>query len=611
MAKNWALVIGINQYDFLQPLQYAKRDAQLMREFLYHEAGFDRIFFFSDDSPDFNERTTRPYRNNLLRVLRQLFENPFMEAGDNLWFFFSGHGMPHNGCDYLMPSDADPGDVENTAISINYITQRLRRCGADNVVLILDACRKGIGTRAGEGIGRQTSKQARQKGVISIFSCSPNEYSFEIEELQQGAFTYALLEALGIKGQCATVERLDQYISFRVHELVRQHKNAQQTPYVIAEPINKSHLILVPKYATLTDIAILKNDAYRAKDEGNIDLAEKLWIRVLAAAYGQDMESIKALQRIAQIRISQQVSASSDFAIQNNEILNRTPKSSSVVKKRGKFKPPTSIPSQSAINENIIQIFRTDEISDEIARDFHQENNINFTQIEPTREFFQAIFSSLGKRYGEQNWWIRDNKFQMCLEAILSQGTGWKNVSLAIENLKAEIALLPDVIYKMPEDQLRGLIRPCGRANTKVFYIKNFVIFLKEHYELNVEKMLAEETNVLRKKLLNIKGIGKFTCDNILLYTADRSKIPINDRMRKIFFEHDLINQSDSYDSVQNLVERTASFTPYEIREFDAMIYHVVKDYCHSTPKCEECPLQKFLHGQGPRTQRIQATVVL
>ncbi|WP_199338464.1 SUMF1/EgtB/PvdO family nonheme iron enzyme [Nostoc sp. FACHB-133] len=224
-----------------------------------------------------------------------------MEGGDNFWFFFSGHGMRHAGRDYLMPSDGDPEDVESTAIAINIVTERLRRCGADNVVLILDACRS-LGTRAGEGIGRQTTEEARQQGVISIFSCSPQEYSYEIEALQQGAFTTALLEGLGIQGKCATVERLDQYLKFRVPELVRQYKNTKQTPYVIAEPVDKSHLILVPQYATLADIATLKNDAYQAEVNRNLDLAEQLWIRVIAAALGPDMDAIKAIGRIARLR---------------------------------------------------------------------------------------------------------------------------------------------------------------------------------------------------------------------------------------------------------------------------------------------------------------------
>jgi uncharacterized caspase-like protein len=304
MVKNWAIAIGINDYSFLPPLRYAKQDAQAIQSFLGSEAGFERIFFFADDSPPINGKSTHPSRANLLRLLRQIFAEPFMEAGDNFWFFFSGHGIRHHDRDYLMPTDGDPEDVENTAIPIHYITERLRRCGADNVVLILDACRNQNTRTAELGIGKQTAAIARQTGVISLFSCSPNEFSYEVETLQHGVFTCALLEGLGTSGHCATVEGLNRYLAQRVPELGQQFGNPPQTPYVIAEPMTKQHLILLLHHATSSDIATLKNDAYRAAQiEGNLELSEQLWIRVLAAASGQDMEAVKALQRIAQLRL--------------------------------------------------------------------------------------------------------------------------------------------------------------------------------------------------------------------------------------------------------------------------------------------------------------------
>jgi hypothetical protein len=59
----------------------------------------------------------------------------------------------------------------------------------------------------------------------------------------------------------------------------------------------------VPRYATLTDIAPLKIDAYQAEVEKDLDLAEQLWIRVLTAASGCDMDAIRALQRIERLRL--------------------------------------------------------------------------------------------------------------------------------------------------------------------------------------------------------------------------------------------------------------------------------------------------------------------
>ena len=147
-----------------------------------------------------------------------------------------------------MPIDADPGNVEETALPVSYVTERLRRCGAKNVLLLLDACRNE-GARDGQGIGAD-----RQIGVVAVSSCSPNERSYEIAELQHGAFTYALLEGLRLQGEtnCATVERLDQHLRFRVPELCGKYQKPRQTPYTSAEPIEKQHLILLPKLASLS-----------------------------------------------------------------------------------------------------------------------------------------------------------------------------------------------------------------------------------------------------------------------------------------------------------------------------------------------------------------------
>jgi uncharacterized caspase-like protein len=282
----------------LRSLDYAERDAALMRDFFQQEARFEQIFYFSDNSPEFYApdgllQSTRPTYANLWSFLYDFFEEPQLQAGDNFWFFFSGHGIRHQDRDYLMPCDANPRVVETTAISISYVTERLRRCGADNVVLLLDACRNE-GEKAGLGIGLE-----KQQGVITICSCSPREKSYEIEQIGQGAFTYALLESLRIQGEgnCATVERLYQRVRYRVAEINRYYNKPQQTPYAIAEPATKYHLILLPRQATDQDIATLREDAKDAELERDFELAKQLWTRVLAISPA-DPKALAALERI-------------------------------------------------------------------------------------------------------------------------------------------------------------------------------------------------------------------------------------------------------------------------------------------------------------------------
>ena len=348
MSRNWAICIGINGYYNLQSLNYAKQDAASMRDFFISEgrfaakinservygvladqcpsmeldlnevsrvsaprifeftiAGrFEQVYYFADDSPLIEtprgSMRSDPTFANLKRFFRERFQQPFLDVGDNFWFFFAGHGELHEGHDYLMPLDVDPGNLEETALRISDITAHLRNCGADNTVLLLDACRSQ-GSRRGLGLGTE-----EQQGMVTVYSCSPREASYEIEELGHGAFTYALLEGFKLQGgnNCATVERLDQYLRYQVPALNAQHRKPVQTPYTAVEPLSKNHLILLPQRATLQDVLALKADAQEAELDNELDLAEQLWIRVLAAS-AADRQAITALQRIALNRVGQ------------------------------------------------------------------------------------------------------------------------------------------------------------------------------------------------------------------------------------------------------------------------------------------------------------------
>ncbi|BAZ25520.1 hypothetical protein NIES4073_64250 [Kalymmatonema gypsitolerans NIES-4073] len=300
MGKNWAIVIGINNYDNLQPLKYAKRDAEVMAAWLREEAQFEQVFLFTEDSPPIPTNppiATQLTHARLRRFLQTQFEDTqqtLLKPGDNLWFFFAGHGRRFADQDYLMLPDSNPAEVESTAISVDYVTQRLRRSGADNVVLFLDACRDQ-GDRMGLGIGEQ-----RHQGVITFYSCTANQQSWEIDELQHGSFTHTLLQGLRLQGEanCATVERLEQYLRYQVPQLNVRYGKPAQYPYLEAEPPYKMYFILLEQAARLKDVEPLKYQASLAENKGDLLLAEQLWVRVLAVSRG-DWDAFDAIKRIA------------------------------------------------------------------------------------------------------------------------------------------------------------------------------------------------------------------------------------------------------------------------------------------------------------------------
>ena len=90
-----------------------------------------------------------------------------------------------------------------------------------------------------------------------------------------------------------------QRIRETVDQLNAQKQAKQQERQAERSKRDTEAGILMPQYASPADIATLKNDAYRAERKQDWDLAQQLWIQVLAAASGQDMEAIEALQKLA------------------------------------------------------------------------------------------------------------------------------------------------------------------------------------------------------------------------------------------------------------------------------------------------------------------------
>jgi formylglycine-generating enzyme required for sulfatase activity len=326
MAKNWAICVGINQYRFLQDLTCAVNDAEKMHLWLKETAKFDQTYLFTDISPEIDDMSeplpSQPTFTTLRRWLRKRFARPILSPSDSLWFFFSGHGVREQGQDYLLlnDSDPDPEEVNNSAISLTFVTEQLRQSGAGNIMMFVDACRSVA--KSGLGIELQS-----EQGIISIASCRPEQKSYEIEELGHGSFTYALLESLQIQGEnnCATVERLCKRLKDRVGTLNREYKKPVQTPYTRIEPETKNHLIFLPEriQPTLNDIAILKTNAFKAEFILNdLKLAQILWHRLVP--YDQD----EAIDRLTEIRLKlRQPGLNSTVSLPSEFVQTSSPKS--------------------------------------------------------------------------------------------------------------------------------------------------------------------------------------------------------------------------------------------------------------------------------------------
>ena len=183
---------------------------------------------------------------------------------------------------------------------------------------------------------------------------------------------------------------------------------------------------------------------------------------------------------------------------------------------------------------------------------------------------------------------------------ILTQNTAWINVEKAIHNLKEAGLLDPKRILRVDRSKLARLIRPSGTFNIKAARLKDFVRWFTRKFDGDIERMRREPTSRLRKELLAVKGIGPETADCILLYALDHRSFVIDAYTHRVLKRHALVPEKADGESMKALFESELPRDRRIYNEYHALIVAVGKEYCRPTPRCENCPLKRYLPRGGP-----------
>jgi len=218
-------------------------------------------------------------------------------------------------------------------------------------------------------------------------------------------------------------------------------------------------------------------------------------------------------------------------------------------------------------------------------------NNNNKNLSEKINLIYGILFNSLGHQY----WWPGDTAFEVCVGAILTQNTNWQNVKKAIDNLKNNGLLTAKGLYALDISMLAEFIRPAGYYNIKSKRLKSFLSFLCEEFSCDIDEMFSLESETLRKKLLDVKGIGPETADSIMLYAGNHLQFVVDAYTYRILLRHDIIHEDAGYDDIKELFQQNLPGEINVYNECHALIVNIGKNYCKKTnPICDKCPLKNI-----------------
>lgn len=201
------------------------------------------------------------------------------------------------------------------------------------------------------------------------------------------------------------------------------------------------------------------------------------------------------------------------------------------------------------------------------------------------------IYRRLFDCFGPQHWWPADEPFEVIVGAILTQSAAWTNVEKAIKNLKAAGVLSPARLRRTRLPRLAGLVHPCGYYNAKALKLKSFAFWLGNHYDDDLDRLFAVDTDDLRRQLLSVHGVGQETADSILLYAAGKPVFVIDAYTRRVLGRIGLTPEKDSYAGYQAFFMESLPPDAEMFNEYHALLVRLGKDFCRRHPLCPRCCL--------------------
>jgi tetratricopeptide (TPR) repeat protein len=257
-AKTYAMIIGISNYKFIQPLDFADKDAGLFRDFLKSPGGgqlkVDDIFCLLNE--DAKAANFWVKGMNWIRSKN-------LKKNDRLFIYMAGHGDAINQDEYFfLTYDCNPaGDKNNYIITGNIQLYNLKSRIADwvrhgvEVILVMDACRSN--ELPGGSEGQQvlnTAISEKNAGEIVMLATGAGQESLEDANIGtgHGLFTYYLVDGLsgladtkGDADQKITFKELQSYVGSNVPIIAQEKYKKKQDPYFCCDEFGQKNIAVV------------------------------------------------------------------------------------------------------------------------------------------------------------------------------------------------------------------------------------------------------------------------------------------------------------------------------------------------------------------------------
>jgi tetratricopeptide (TPR) repeat protein len=266
-----AIIIGISEYDLLQPLNFCKTDGIKMYELL-RSLGYE--------IQENHKLIGKVRREEMRDAIIDFFRNRNVKPRDMLLFYYSGHGILDGyGDHYFAASAINPFEPDTEGFLFDELTRMINKSISQRIVTILDCCYSGA-AMLGKGSDDDAANAARTvikeksrflesgEGRCLLAASQAYEKAFETRERSHSLFTYYLLDGLAGNEQavdsngCVTPDILGKYVYDKIMSLTPEQGPVQKP----IRKVEQSGDIVLACYPHLARKKTIYNQAVSIKD---------------------------------------------------------------------------------------------------------------------------------------------------------------------------------------------------------------------------------------------------------------------------------------------------------------------------------------------------------
>ncbi len=302
-----AILIGVSDYDKLTSLPACKTDLVLMKELIEKTGDYTEILSIGEETNS----------SKIKRKVSEWIENLIGKEVNEVFFYYTGHGVFQEEEFYFCCSDFDKNKFNTTGITNSEIDEWLRNLNATLAIKVIDACQSGIQyvkdseiqflTRLKSGNSKsfkncyfmfssQNDQSSYQDDKLSFFT---KAFSLSIKEHQEERIRYRdiidyisdyfvsdgsqkphfVMDANSTEEFCFINEDLAQFLN---------------STSLLNEPIESIEVIHTP-VVSLKEIVV--SDASKFCDEEEVsEILEELKVKVTNFSYNKEFADLYEVQ---------------------------------------------------------------------------------------------------------------------------------------------------------------------------------------------------------------------------------------------------------------------------------------------------------------------------